>query len=160
MLRISPHRGFPGQGSNRGPLGVGATVGLADGLAADVAAAVAVDVAPAEDGADDDRTPMSRTVSPQLETTRASANNVVSGRTFTAYRWITTISSPQCCRTRNGQATSYDEAWPPRCDYLLSVRTLSVPRITELEVPASVASGLFTCPVAASSSEPCTLMVW
>ena len=45
-------------------------------------------------------------------------------------------------RTRSGQATSCDEAWPPRCDYLFSVRTVSVPRMTEPEVPARVAFGL------------------
>jgi hypothetical protein len=45
-------------------------------------------------------------------------------------------------RTRSGQATSCDEAWPPLCDYLFSVRTVSVPRMTEPEVPAKVAFGL------------------
>lgn len=86
---MSAHRGLPGHGSNLAAVGVGAMVGLGDAarLALGLGATV---VDEAADGEDDDRLPMSRTVSPQPEMTSASAKNRAVVRTFTAYPWTTT----------------------------------------------------------------------
>jgi hypothetical protein len=82
-LRINPHRGLPGHGSNLGALGVGVAeeLGEADGAGVDVALPADALAVAAEDG----RRPRSRTVSPQLDTTSASAMSVAIRRTFTAY---------------------------------------------------------------------------
>src|ERR1700687_558889 len=82
-LRINPHRGLPGHGSNLGALGVGTGEGLGEPESA------GIDVALPDDAlavaAEDVRTPTSRTVSPQLDTTIASAMRVAIRRMFTAY---------------------------------------------------------------------------
>lgn len=104
---MSAHRGLPGHGSNRGPPGEGEAVWLAEGFAVELAGGMAADVAEVTVDAGDDRTPMSRTVSAQPETTSASAKSNVSGRTFTAYPWTTTLPPRRCWPlTRSGQATS------------------------------------------------------
>jgi hypothetical protein len=86
---------LPGHGSNLAAVGVGAIVGLAVAARLALGAGVML-VDDAADGEDDDREPMSRTVSPQLVTTSASAKNKVVQRTFTAYPWTTTLLSRRC----------------------------------------------------------------
>ena len=81
---MSAHRGLLGHGSNLATVGVGAIVGLA--VAATLALGPGVTfVDEAPEGDDDGRPPISRTVSPQLVTTSASAKNRPIARTFTAY---------------------------------------------------------------------------
>ena len=87
-LKMSPHRGLPGHGSKPG-LGVGAA--LAEGAAVALALGPVVLGASAElatgdvDGGLAEGRPMSRTLSPQPETTTASAINRANGRMVTAY---------------------------------------------------------------------------